>query len=77
MQFQFQTGSIRSNARQVIVKRMTPFQFQTGSIRRYSLLIIIRIVLNAFQFQTGSIRSEKMLNAVLNKFDVSIPNWFD
>ena len=53
--FQFQTGSIKSSIRLLIVSPVGMFQFQTGSIKR-NRLDAKTPGTTRFQFQTGSIK---------------------
>ncbi len=75
--FLFQTGSIRSVARELQVQYPSrEFLFQTGSIRSEDDQEMILWDL-AFLFQTGSIRSVSTNPLSMTITSVSIPNWFD
>ena len=54
--FRFQTGSIKSEVRDLREDHRKTFRFQTGSIKSVHNLLTLRI-LGTFRFQTGSIKS--------------------
>ena len=74
--FQFQTGSIRRDARTVTNNIFRAFQFQTGSIRRNLRVIIAQGVRRGFNSKL--VRLEETLHLDIDpELMVSIPNWFD
>ncbi len=63
LQFQFQTGSIKSVPFPTMVSMSMLFQFQTGSIKSMlDLIVIATMTFAAFQFQTGSIKRVSNVN---------------
>ena len=68
IQFQFQTGAIRSTKALAIYPDLDRFQFQTGAIRReFCRTSDDYLAINLFQFQTGAIRSEQKAIIIKSK----------
>ena len=71
--FQFQTGSIRSNAmKEVIELAISLFQFQTGAIK--SRYVHMCSSGTCARFNSKLVRLKVRLR---NRRGVSIPNWFE